>query len=128
MDHLYLCYNANSNSDTIRQNVLYGISAYAAGFTATNTMIYNNIILSSIDFTTSINNINGYIINNDLGSTTLWGASFHRRRTALQNNILIGPCAGLRGKLRIVYFNNLVIITFIPLLPVFQPAMRMSLA
>jgi hypothetical protein len=104
---LYICYAANSNNDTIRQNVLYTINAYSAGFTATNTMIYNNIIVSGIDFTTSINNINGYIINNDMGSTTYGGASFTVANFTLQNNILYAPTFGTTVNSN-VYFNNII--------------------
>ncbi|HLX67601.1 MAG TPA: hypothetical protein VKR41_11420, partial [Puia sp.] len=54
---LYLGYNGNTNNDTIRQNVLYEISAYSASYGATNTLIYNNIVQYGFNFTTNINGI-----------------------------------------------------------------------
>jgi hypothetical protein len=104
---LYLGYNGNTNNDTIRQNVLYQISGYSASFGATNTLIYNNIIQYGLNFTANINGINGYMINNDIGSTTNGGSFFTVSNFTFQNNILYNPSLGTTVATN-VYFNNIV--------------------
>ncbi|HUB59756.1 MAG TPA: hypothetical protein VL978_03580 [Puia sp.] len=105
--YLYLGYTGNSNNDTIRQNVLYIISGYSASYGATNTLIYNNIITYGINFTTNIGGINGYLINNDIGSTTYGAAYISASNFTFQNNILYAPSLGTYASTN-VYFNNII--------------------
>ena len=111
---IYLCFSHNSNYDTIRQNYVYSVSDYTTGFTATNTLIYNNIIQTGVTFNgTAINTINGYIINNDVGSTIYGAANFNVANFTLQNNILYNPGFGVTLNSN-VYFNNISSNAIIP--------------
>jgi len=104
---LELCFSHNSNADTIRQNYIDEITNNGTTFTASGLLIYNNIILSSITFNgAAINNINGFIINNDVGSTTNGAANFNVANFTLQNNILFSPSFGTTLNSN-VYFNNI---------------------
>ena len=47
---------------------MFEILAYSASDAATNLFVYNNIISFGISFTINIGNVNGYILNNDIGS------------------------------------------------------------
>jgi hypothetical protein len=105
--YLYLGYTGNSNNDTIRQNVLYIISGYSATYGATNTLIYNNIITYGVNFTADISGITGYLINNDIGSTTYGAANISASNFTIQNNILYAPALGTYAATN-VYFNNIV--------------------
>jgi hypothetical protein len=103
-----LCNAHNSNSDTIRQNYVEEITnESSSGFTANNTMIYNNIILLSISFSgTIINSINGDIINNDIGVSTFGSSTVGVANFTIQNNILFNPSFGTTVNSN-VYFNNI---------------------
>jgi len=66
--YLYIAYTANSvcNNDTIRQNEIYGLVAGDNTGKASNLLVYNNIFNGPpIQFSTNLNNISGYFINND---------------------------------------------------------------
>ncbi len=104
---LYLGYLNHSNNDTIRQNVMFEILAYSASFTATNTFIYNNIMIYGCSFTTNISGVNGYILNNDIGSVTYGTGILDVSAFTIQNNILYNPTFGTDVGTNI-YFNNIV--------------------
>ena len=110
---IFLGYTNHSNNDTIRQNVLYEILAYSASNASTNLFIYNNIIIYGLSFTTNItgsNNINGYFLNNDIGSVTYGGCTLAVENFDMQNNIMYAPTFGTSNVYvgTNTYFNNIV--------------------
>lgn len=66
-NYVYVASGASSisNNDTIRQNVIYGMSAGSATGKASNLLVYNNILYGpGFQFASNLNNISGYFINN----------------------------------------------------------------
>ena len=86
---------------------MFEILAYSASFTATNTFIYNNIMIYGCSFTTNISGVNGYILNNDIGSVTYGTGILDVSAFTIQNNILYNPTFGTEVGTNI-YFNNIV--------------------
>lgn len=86
----YLAYDHDITGDTIRQNSIYEIAAFSGNYSATNIMIYNNII-SSIDLSAAINTMNGYIINNHIGVIDYPGTQLIVANFLFQNNIIYDP-------------------------------------
>ncbi len=99
--------------DTIRQNYIYGITNYTTGYSVTNLLVYNNIIVARIDFTSIINNVSGYIINNDFGNSETGASYLTIANFELQNNILYNPnfSSYLNSN---VFFNNISTNSVIP--------------
>lgn len=113
--------NYSGYADTIRQNVING--GLRAGYNSTGRwktmLIYNNIIYSpnGADFSGNINNVDGYIINNDFvyyysaigGNQT----SMTSANIVYQNNIFGNVTFGAYQNSN-VYFNNICKGTGIP--------------
>lgn len=118
LDDSYTSYS--TNGDTIRQNYMVSVvSGYNSTGIHKNVLIYNNIITgsSAIDFGYNINNISGFIINNDF--TYVYSQyngnniRFTSANFVYQNNISGYVDFGAYASSN-VYFNNILMGTGIP--------------
>lgn len=111
-NYVYAGYAANSvsNNDTIRQNEIYGLVAGNNSGKAGNLLVYNNIFNGPpLQFSTNLNNISGYFINNDCFN----GGAFSCSNFTFQNNIFNSANFGIYLSSN-SFFNNITNNTGLP--------------